>query len=403
MIKGRDIVVVGIQAWDIEIGSNCKNIATEFARHNRVIYVNPPLDRITLNREKNSEKIQKRLQIKNGLEPDLLAIGPNIWNLYPKKMIESINWLSTHSLFKILNKRNSRLFANDIKSAVSRLNFKNIILFNDSSMFLGLHLKEFLKPEVYAYYMRDYLIKVPYWKKHGGQIEPQLIKKADVIVNNSVLYTEYGSEYNPNSFMVGQGCDVSLFNDENDIIKIPDDLKEIPNPIIGYVGYLTSMRLDIELLEFMAIQRKDWSIVLVGPEDEDFKRSALHNLTNVYFLGSKDGSELPAYVKGFDVAMNPQLVNDATIGNYPRKIDEYLAMGKPTLATTTKAMEMFKDHVYLGSTKEDYIVLAEKALQENSKELVQKRIEFAKSHTWENNVLAIYDAIKKSTHHLKWA
>ena len=35
MIKGRDIVVLGIQAWDIEIGSNCKNIATEFAKNNR--------------------------------------------------------------------------------------------------------------------------------------------------------------------------------------------------------------------------------------------------------------------------------------------------------------------------------------------------------------------------------
>ena len=94
--------------------------------------------------------------------------------------------------------------------------------------------------------------------------------------------------------------------------------------------------------------------------------------------------------------MNPQIVNDWTIGNYPRKIDEYLAMGKPTLATQTKAMEMFKEHVYLGTNKEEYIQLAEKALAEDSPELQQKRIAFAKSHTWENNVLAIYDAIKKS-------
>lgn len=403
MINGRDIIVIGIQAWDIEIGSNCKNIAAEFARNNRVLYVNPPLDRISLMKGKEDPKIKKRIKIKNGSEPDLEKIGPNLWNLYPKTMIESVNWIGSHSVFKMLNKRNSRLLANDIQSAAKRLDFKNFILFNDSSMFLGLHLKSFLKPEVYVYYMRDYLIKVPYWKKHGEQIEPQLIKDADVIVNNSTLYTEYGSEHNPNSFMVGQGCDVSLFNDEDNAIKIPDEFQKIPKPVVGYVGYLTSMRLDIELLEFMANQRKDWSIVLVGPEDDDFKKSALHNLTNVYFLGSKDGSELPAYVKGFDVAMNPQLVNDATVGNYPRKIDEYLAMGKPTLATSTKAMDMFKDHVYLGSTKEDYIMLTEKALSENSRELVQKRIEFAKSHTWENNVLAIYDAIKKSTPHLKWA
>ena len=396
MIKDKDIVVVGIQAWDIEIGSNCKNIATEFAKHNRVLYVNPPLDRATLKRERDSERIQKRLRIKNGEENGLVEVAENLWNLYPESMTESINWIPFHRLFKILNRRNSRIFSQDIKKAVGELGFKDILLFNDSSMFLGLHLKEFLSPESYTYYMRDYLIKVPYWQKHGERIEPQIIKKADTVVNNSTLYTEYGLEHNPHSYMVGQGCDVSLFNDEEDTIPIPKEFDGIPKPILGYVGYLTSMRLDLELLEHMAKSKEDWSIVLVGPEDEDFRNSKLHELENVYFLGSKDASQLPAYVKGFDVAMNPQVVNDWTIGNYPRKIDEYLAMGKPTLATKTKAMEMFKNHVYLANTKEEYLQLAEKALDENRQELIQARIQFAKSHTWENNVKAIYEAIKKS-------
>lgn len=396
MITGKDIVVVGIQAWDIEIGSNCKNIATEFAKHNRVLYVNPPLDRATLRREKGTAKIEKRLRIKSGEETDLVQLGDNFWNLYPKSMTESINWIPFHGLFKVLNKRNARIFSEDILEAMKKLNFKNVLLFNDSSMFLGLHLKEFLSPQSYTYYMRDYLIKVPYWKRHGERIEPQVIQKADVVVNNSTLYTEYGSQFNPNSFMVGQGCDVSLFNDEKGSIQIPKEFDVIPKPVIGYVGYLTSMRLDIDLLEHMAKAKKDWSIVLVGPEDEDFRQSKLHELDNVFFLGSKDAFELPAYVKGFDVAMNPQVVNDWTIGNYPRKIDEYLAMGKPTLATRTKAMEMFQDHVYLATNKDEYIKLAEKALEEDSRELAKRRIAFAKSHTWKNNVLAIYDAIKKS-------
>ncbi|WP_422350068.1 glycosyltransferase [Flagellimonas sp.] len=396
MIKGQDIIVVGIQAWDIEIGSNCKNIATEFAKHNRVLYVNPPLDRATLRRDRNSEKVQKRVRIAKGEDTGLVPIADNLWNLYPKSLTESINWIPSHFLFKKLNKRNARLFSNDILEAMEQLKFKNVLLFNDSSMFLGLHLRELLRPQSYTYYMRDYLIKVPYWRKHGERIEPQVIELADTVVNNSALYAEYGAKYNTNSYMVGQGCDVSLFSDEDNTIEIPKEFKDIRGPVLGYVGYLTSMRLDIELLEYMAKTKKEWSIVLVGPEDEDFKNSALHQLNNVFFLGSKDASELPAYVKGFDIAMNPQVVNDWTIGNYPRKIDEYLAMGKPTLATRTKAMEMFQEHVYLGSTKEEYIQLAEKALGENSEGLQNKRIAFAQSHTWENNVKAIYEAIKKS-------
>ena len=401
MIKGKDIIVVGIQAWDIEIGSNCKNIALEFSKNNRVIYVNPPMVRSVMRDQKHKETIQKRIRIKNGKEDSLVEIGPNLWNLYPKTLIESINWVPIHALFKILNKRNAFGFANDIKAATVRLDFKKVILFNDSSMFLGLHLKALLKPETYAYYMRDYLVKVPYWQKHGERIEPQVVKNADVVLTNSEFFEEFCRQYNPHSYMVGQGCDVSLFNDEDEAIKIPEEFKEIPSPVFGYVGSLTTLRLDIELLEFVAEQKKDWSIVLVGPEDDDFKNSNLHKLSNVYFLGRKDVLELPNYVKGLDVTTNPQLKNNLTIGNYPRKIDEYLAMGKPIVATNTKAMQMFKEHVYLADTKEEYVTLIDKAMIENTSDRIKNRIEYAKSHTWSNNVKTIYESIIKATKHSK--
>lgn len=299
-------------------------------------------------------------------------------------------------LFDKLNYQNAKRFFRDIQDAIEKLDFTNIIVFNDSSMFLGQYVQEFLNPSHYVYYMRDYLIKVPYWQRHGERLEPVLLKNADTVVNNSLLYTDYGAQYNANSYMVGQGCDVSLFNDEKDTIECASELRHIPGPIIGYVGYLTSMRLDIDLLVHLAKERPKWSLVLVGPEDDDFKNSALHGLDNVFFLGSKDGKELPNYIKGFDVAINPQLINDWTRGNYPRKIDEYLAMGKATVATGTRAMDMFADHVYLPITKEEYLNAIERALDEDSIELKKKRIAFAKQHTWENNVNDIYEAILNS-------
>jgi len=66
-------------------------------------------------------------------------------------------------------------------------------------------------------------------------------------------------------------------------------------------------------------------------------------------------------------------------------------------------MQMFEDCVYLGDTKEDYIHLIEKALVENSKDLIEKRIKVAQSHTWTNNVTAIYNAIQQATKNkIKW-
>jgi hypothetical protein len=78
-------------------------------------------------------------------------------------------------------------------------------------------------------------------------------------------------------------------------------------------------------------------------------------------------------------------------------------MGKPVVATKTKAMKMFENCVYLGNTKEDYIHLIEKALFENAEELIKNRIKVAQSHTWTNNVTAIYNAIQQATQNkIKW-
>ena len=40
-----NFVVFGLQPWDIEIGSNCKDIALELAKDHKVLYVNAPLSR----------------------------------------------------------------------------------------------------------------------------------------------------------------------------------------------------------------------------------------------------------------------------------------------------------------------------------------------------------------------
>lgn len=397
MLFNRDIIIVGIQAWDIEIGSNCKNIAQELAKNNRVLYVNSPLDRISMIRERNSERIRKRINIVKSRKPEVVSISPNLWNMFPATIIESINWIKSPRLFDWLNRINNRRFARQIKLVISQLGFKNYLIFNDSDMFRSFHLKELLHPENYIYYTRDNLITVDYWKKQGIRLEAQHMRKADLVVANSTYLASLAQKFNPNSFYVGQGCDVSLF-DRKIISTIPEDIISIPKPIIGYIGALLSMRLDIKVLEFIAESRPEWSLVLVGPEDESFKNSHLHQLKNVYFLGNKPGNELPSYLHQFDVAINPQVLSPVTIGNYPRKIDEYLAMGKATVATKTEAMSVFADYTYLAENKEEYILCIEKALREDAEPIRQKREEFAKQHTWENNVLEISKAIETVKH-----
>lgn len=394
IIENRDIIVVGQQPWDTPIGSNCKDIAVEFSKHNRVLYINAPLDRRTKFQQADTVGVKKRVRIIKGEQDGLEEIAPNFWVFYPDVIIESINWIKPTSVFRVFNKINNKRFANSVKKAIQRLKFKNFILFNDSDMFRSYHLKDLLYPTTSIYYSRDNLLATLYWGKHGKSLEPELIKKSDLCVANSVYLANYCRKYNPNSFYVGQGCDLTIFKNDDSVV-VPENLAAVPKPILGYVGALLSIRLDENILIHLAEQKPEWSIVLVGPEDDDFKAGKLHQLKNVHFLGPQRPETLPAYIKGFDVCLNPQALNPLTIGNYPRKIDEYLAMGKPTLATRTEAMSVFEDFVYIAETKEEYVVLAEKALAENNAEREESRIAFAQTHTWEKNVEEIYKAIEK--------
>lgn len=389
-MNNRDFIVFGLQAWDYGIATTIRYTAIEISRRNRVLFVNPPLTRRSYLKEKHLPEVQRQIRINKGEEPDLVQVSPTLHVLYPRMIQESINWIPYHPLFRILNRYNDKVFASRIKDAAKRLGFSDLVVLDDNNMITGFYLQEFLRPSLFIYLLRDAVTQVAYHRRHGSIMEPQIIAKSDLTVTNSESFCNFALQFNPASFMIGQGCDVSLYSDDSGDLPLPADTLDIPRPIIGYTGALTTIRLDIPLLVYIAKTRPDWSIVLVGPEDQAFRESELHQLKNVHFLGNKKPDQLPAYVKSFDVAINPQVINPITDVNYPLKVDEYLAMGKPVVATHTTFMNYFREDTYLAGSKEDYIRLIAMALEENNEALSEQRKKVARSHSWENFVNKIY-------------
>lgn len=393
-MKDRNIIIVGQQAWDTDLGSNCKNIAAEFAKSNRVLYINPPLDRITRFRNHALPEIAKRIRIISGRQSGLEQLSPNLFTLYPDCMIESINWLPKGKIYDLFNLQNNKTFFRAISSVIDELGFSDPILFNDGDIFRSQYLKDMIKPATSIYYSRDNMIATAYYKKHGTRLEPMLIAKNDLCVANSEFLRDYCANYNPNAYYVGQGCEFSDF--DNYLSQKADQPRgKTTTPVIGYIGALTAARLDIKLIASIARERPEWKIILVGPEDAEFTNSELHGIANVTFIGPRPQHELPEWIDGFDVCINPQLVNPLTIGNYPRKIDEYLAMGKPVVATATPSMSAFSAHVSLAKDVQDYILQIERILSTDQQQYISDRKEFARSHSWAQSVKLMYQAIEK--------
>lgn len=111
----------------------------------------------------------------------------------------------------------------------------------------------------------------------------------------------------------------------------PEDQAVIPHPRVGYYGDLDD-RFDLDLLNRVARLLPEVQFVVLAPARQQAGAGQPYR-ENIHFLGSKAYSRLPHYVAQWNVAMLPLALNEATRYTHPTTILEYLAAGKPVVAT----------------------------------------------------------------------
>jgi glycosyltransferase involved in cell wall biosynthesis len=219
----------------------------------------------------------------------------------------------------------------------------------------------------------------------------QVIKtKADIIFTVSKALREFLSGGQARVFWMPNAVNYEFFNNSDS--KLPKDVQKIAQPRIGYVGVFED-RIDIDLLSQTATRLPNYSFVFVGPIKQG-QIGKLKNLDNVYFLGRKAYQEMPAYIKSFDVCLVPHKVNCFTESMNPLKIYEYLACGKPVVATPVAGLELFSGLIKVA---ENYSSFAAKIVESlaDGVELVKLRKAEARKHSWSNRVEKMLDIINK--------
>ncbi len=102
---------------------------------------------------------------------------------------------------------------------------------------------------------------------------------------------------------------------------------------LGFLSKLVAEWCDMDALAECAKAYPNGSVVLIGKTAPDADVSKLKALPNVHFLGRRKYDELPAYCKGFDVALMPFKINELTLNANPLKVREYLAAGLPVVSS----------------------------------------------------------------------
>jgi teichuronic acid biosynthesis glycosyltransferase TuaH len=105
--------------------------------------------------------------------------------------------------------------------------------------------------------------------------------------------------------------------------------------------------------------------------------------------------QMPAVLKGFDVAIIPFKKDEVSNHIFPLKLFEYLGSGKPVVSTNFNSdlADFTNGTVSFCETAEEFSAALDKALLDNT-ELRQKRLEVAADNTWEHRVIEIENLLE---------
>lgn len=180
-----------------------------------------------------------------------------------------------------------------------------------------------------------------------AKLEAELVNEVDlIVVASEALAQKFPAEktlYVPHGvaeYFYEAPCGINSRDGEP---VRPADLPS-SGPIAGFYGSISSW-LDQPLLLSAAKQLPHWQFVLIGKVCCDV--SLLKGQSNIHFLGEKSHQQLPEYVHHWQVSLLPFLDNEQIRACNPSKLREYLACGKPVVATDFPALEPYRQCVHV--------------------------------------------------------
>lgn len=371
VLRGRDIVCFS-NDWSGDPLSKT-HLMRLLSRDNRVLWVNsigyrsPHASRADLSRAWN--KLRQAAAPIREVEPNLFVFNPLALPVYGKPWAHALN---------------RSLLRHQVRSAMRRLGFRRVIdwVFLPSAAVVAGSIGE----ELLIYHCVDEFSAFSGVSSRSiAALEEQLLRRSDLVIVSADRLLHSKARHNPNTVLVRHGVDFSHFRRALDLdTRVPEAIVRLPRPIIGFFGLVADW-VDIELMADVARRFPDGSLVVLGKMTTDV--SALESLPNVHLLGRKPYGDLPAFAKGFDVALMPFRMNELTLNANPLKVREYLAAGLPVVSTPIPEVEV------LGlcriAPREEFVRAVERALEVPGPRI--ERSDAIRHESWEARLGEIRD------------
>ena len=373
MITGRNLIILSSIEWDF-LWQGHQEIAARAARAgNRVLFVenlgirSPKLR--DLRRVLNRVKRWGSAQVSGGLR----EVEPSLWVTTPMVLPPLGGGLQRFV--------NRRFFLPRLHRVVESLGMEDPIVWTflptDTVLdFINTMVPRW-KPTVVYYCIADFT-ELATKPRRVQETERGLLKRADLVLAQNQPLADRCKEHHGEVHIFPFGVNLDTFSMNARPTRVDNN-----KPVVGYIGGV-HRHIDIGLLERACGQRNDWEWHFVGPVQTPTGRLA--ELPNVRFLGQKTHAELGELIAGFDACIVPYVRSSYTETVVPTKINEYLAAGKPVVATALPSVKEFNEtHGVLSLTSNDpeaFIAAIEDEMLRDSEEAADKRRAVARLSDW---------------------
>lgn len=269
--------------------------------------------------------------------------------------------------------------------------------------------KEFSIPRIVEInsYLAESQEKRLHFPKLAKRFENYILRKAQAVcclsnISRTILI-EKGFEAEK-ILVTPDGVDFRKFNPCREGNQVRKRLGLEGKTIVGYTGVLSEYRGAYTILQSakeVLSQEKNFHFVVIGEgrarsEMENYLKE--HSLSDRFTLtGPVSHDDIPYYIAAMDIALAPY-VPEKRFYDSPMKIFEYMAMGKPMIATGQGQIKEIITHGENGLLVEpnDYKGLAKAIIELGGNVVMMKKMGLKgratiESYTWEANARKVMD------------
>ena len=326
-LKGKNILIISPEAWGINYVSKHHYANHLVKRSNKVYFLNPPGSGGTTIRE---------------VETGVMVVD--------YKMKFRGTWMLPRFLSGLVVRLEFSLF-----ERFAGVRF-DIIWNFDSSRFFNLSK------------VRKSVFKICHLVDLNQNFQRRLLAStSDICFGTTKYIVDELFKYNQNSFKIRHGYQEEVSENTDFSFNMPG--KSAKKAL--YIGNLSMKYIDWELLYKVADAHADVDFVFIGPDGrsnlsqiflEDQYKNLLKELSNVYFIPAIHSRNIPQVLKLADLLLIAYKEEYHKDQSAPHKMNEYLASGKPILATFTEEYQRLSNQIFMSNRNNEYSVLFDKAI-----------------------------------------